>query len=316
MKKIALSIACCLLFGLMVQAQDNNWMKSEREAAAKKLKKKDDKDTIPDGWKKGMNLNVNINQGSLSNWAAGGDNFSLSLGSTIFAWANYKKGRREWSNVADLAYGYINTTSLGGRKSDDRIDLTTKYGYDIGRNWYVSGLVNLRTQFTDGYQYPPDTTPVFSSTFFAPAYTLLSPGFDYRPNKEFSLFLSPVTARFVIVMNRFLSQQGAYGVDTGKHMKYEMGAYLSANYIKTIGKNITYKGRLDLFSNYMHNPQNIIVYNTNALELKVNKWISAVLTLDMIYDDNVKVFENKETGVLGPRLQIKQVIGVGFAAKF
>ncbi|MCW3462789.1 DUF3078 domain-containing protein [Chitinophaga nivalis] len=314
MKKFTLSIACCLFCFVAAHAQ-NDWMKTSRDEAAKKFKK-DANDTIPKLWRKGLNLNVNINQGSLSNWAAGGDNFSFSLGSNVFAWAYYKKGRHSWDNVADLAYGYINTTSLGGRKSDDRIDLTTKYGYEIGKYWYLSGLVNLRTQFTDGFLYPADTTPQLASRFFAPGYVLLSPGFDYKPAPSFSLFMSPITARFVFVMDDFLSKQGAYGVEPGKRMKYEMGAYVSANYVKTFAKNMTYKGRLDLFSDYRHNPQNIDVFFTNALELKVNKWISALLTVDMIYDDDVKVFENKETGILGPRLQVKQVIGVGFAAKF
>ena len=314
MKKFTLSIACCLLCFTALQAQ-NDWMKTSREEAAAKIKK-DAADTIPKLWRKGLNINVNINQGSLSNWAAGGDNFSFSLGSTVFGYAFYKKGKHSWDNVADLAYGYLNTTSLGGRKSDDRIDLTSKYGYDIGNKWYLSGLVNLRTQFTDGFLYPADTTPQLASRFFAPAYVLVSPGFDYKPDNSFSLFLSPVTSRFVLVMDDFLSKQGAYGVDTGGHFKYELGAYLSANYIKTFAKNMTYKGRLDLFSDYRHNPGNIDVFFTNALELKVNKWISALLTVDMIYDDDVKVFENKKTGEMGPRLQIKQVIGVGFTAKF
>ena len=314
MKKFTLSIACCLLCFTALQAQ-NDWMKTSREEAAAKIKK-DAADTIPKLWRKGLNINVNINQGSLSNWAAGGDNFSFSLGSTVFGYAFYKKGKHSWDNVADLAYGYLNTTSLGGRKSDDRIDLTSKYGYDIGNKWYLSGLVNLRTQFTDGFLYPADTTPQLASRFFAPAYVLVSPGFDYKPDNSFSLFLSPVTSRFVLVMDDFLSKQGAYGVDTGGHFKYELGAYLSANYIKTFAKNMTYKGRLDLFSDYRHNPGNRDVFFTNALELKVNKWISALLTVDMIYDDDVKVFENKKTGEMGPRLQIKQVIGVGFTAKF
>lgn len=176
--------------------------------------------------------------------------------------------------------------------------------------------MNLRTQFANGYLYPNDTTKTLSSKFFSPAYILVSPGLDYKPDNSFSLFLSPVTSRFVLVMDKFLASQGAYGVDTGKHFRYEIGAYLSANYVKTFAKNMSYKGRLDLFSDYRHNPQNVDIFFTNALELKVNKWISALLTLDMIYDDDVKVFENKETGVMGPRLQIKQVIGVGFAAKF
>ncbi|PSL49690.1 Protein of unknown function (DUF3078) [Chitinophaga niastensis] len=314
MKKFTLSIACCLLCFMATHAQ-TDWMKTSREEASKKIKK-DDNDTIPKLWRKGLNLNININQGSLSNWAAGGDNFSLSFGSNVYAWAFYKKGRHSWDNVADLAYGYINTTSLGGRKSDDRIDLTSKYGYEICKNWYASGLVNLRTQFTDGFLYPADTTPQLSSKFFAPAYVLISPGFDYKPDNSFSLFLSPATTRLLFVMDNYLSSQSAYGVDSGKHFKYELGAYLSANYLKTIGKNVTYKGRLDLFSNYLDHPGNIAVFMTNALELKVNKWISALLTVDMIYDDKVKVFENKTTGVKGPRLQLKQVIGVGFTAKF
>ncbi|HVI46256.1 MAG TPA: DUF3078 domain-containing protein [Chitinophaga sp.] len=314
MKKFTLSIACCLLCFFTLQAQ-NDWMKKGREGALSNIKK-DKNDTVPALWRKGLNLNININQGTLTNWAAGGDNFTFSLGSTVYAWAFYKNGRRSWDNVADLAYGYINTTSLGARKSDDRIDLTSKYGYEIGKNWYVSGLVNLRTQFSDGFIYPADSAPYLSSRFFSPAYILVSPGFDYKPVPEFSLFLSPATSRFVVVMDDRLSKQGAYGVDTGKHMKYEIGAYLSANYIKTVVKNVTYKGRLDLFSDYRHNPQNIDVFFTNALEFKVNKWISALLTCDLIYDDDVKVFENKKTGVKGPRLQVKQVLGIGFTAKF
>lgn len=314
MKKITLSIACCLMAIGMVQAQ-NDWTKKSREEMAGKIKK-DANDTTNYRWKKGATINININQGSLNNWAAGGDKFSFSLGSNFTAFAFYKKGKNSWDNVLDLAYGYVNTTSLGGRKSDDRIDFTSKYGYDIGKNWYLSALFNIRTQFTDGYLYPADTVPDLVSRFFSPAYILLSPGLDYKPNDEFSLFLSPVAGRWVVVMDDYLASRGSYGVDTGKHVKSEFGAYLSANWNKTIAKNITYKTRLDLYSDYLHNPQNIDVFWTNVLALKVNKYISANVSLDMIYDDDVKVFENKKTGVLGPRLQMKQVIGVGFSATF
>jgi hypothetical protein len=81
-------------------------------------------------------------------------------------------------------------------------------------------------------------------------------------------------------------------------------------------KNVTLKSRLDLFSDYRHNPQNIDIFMTNALMLKVNKYISANLNVDLIYDDDVKEFVNEKTGVKGPRLQVKQVIGVGFSARF
>ncbi|WP_295121532.1 DUF3078 domain-containing protein [uncultured Chitinophaga sp.] len=311
MKKICL-FAALLLAVNVTYAQDE--LKKAREEIAKKIKR-NDKDTTKLYWKKGGTFNLNVNQGSLTNWAAGGDKFSLSAGATLSVFANYAKGKHAWDNTLDLAYGYVKTTSLGMRKSDDRIDLTTKYGYDVGKNWYLSGLVNVRTQFANGYLYN-DTARELVSRFFSPAYVLFSPGLDYKPNKEFSLFLSPVTSRLVIVASDSLSAMGAYGVDTGKHVKSEFGAYLSANWNKEIGKNVVYKTRLDLFSNYRHNPGNIDVFWTNVLSLKVNKYLSATVSLDMIYDDDVRVFENKETGVMGPRLQLKQVIGVGFAAIF
>lgn len=299
-------------FGIL-HAQDD-WMKTSREEASGKIKK-DASDTTNKVWKKGGMFNLNINQGSLTNWAAGGDKFSFSVASSLSAFAFYKKGKHSWDNVLNLAYGYVNTTSLGGRKSDDLLSITSKYGYDIGKNFYLSGLVDLRSQFTDGYLYT-DTSKTLSSRFFAPAYLVLSPGIDYKPTDQFSIFFSPVTGRYVFVMDDYLASQGAFGVDTGKHIKSEFGAYLTINTVQTLAKGIVYKGRLDLYSNYRNNPQNVDLYMTNSLNLAVNKHISAVISLDMIYDDDVKSFVNPKTGVMGPRLQVKEVIGVGFSAKF
>ncbi|WP_261387328.1 DUF3078 domain-containing protein [Chitinophaga pinensis] len=292
-------------------------MKTSREEASGKIKK-DANDTVPAVWKKGGIFNLNINQGSLTNWAAGGDKFSFSVASNLNAYAFYKKGKNNWDNVLDLAYGYVNTTSLGGRKSDDRIGITTKYGYEIGKNLYLSALLDLRTQFTDGYLYSSvdSVKPTLVSRFFSPAYVLLSPGLDYKPSDQLSVFFSPVTARYVVVMDDHLAAQGAFGVDTGRHVKSELGAYLTVNWVKTLAKNIVYKTRMDLYSNYKNNPKNVDLFWTNSLNLQVNKYISANISLDMIYDDDVRVFENPKTGVLGPRLQVKQVIGVGFTAKF
>ena len=96
---------------------------------------KDPNDTIPQTWKTGGLYNLNFNQAALSNWAAGGDKSSLSLNTLLSLYAFYKDGRRSWDNTLDLAYGLVQTTSLGTRKEDDRIDLVSKYGYDVGKKW-------------------------------------------------------------------------------------------------------------------------------------------------------------------------------------
>lgn len=286
-----------------------------REEAQKKMDMTNE-DTIPKKWKKGLSGNLTINQASLNNWAAGGDKFSLALGGTCRLFAVYKKGHHQWVNIADLAYGYINSTSLGGRKSDDRIDLSSKYGYRVSPKWYASLLLNLRTQFDKGYQYPKDSAPIFTSGFFSPAYILVSPGIDYKHDSTLSVLFSPITGRFTLVMDQYLSGLGNYGVDTGKHVRYELGAYIAINYHKKVMKNISYRGRIDFFSDYRNHPENIDIFFTNLIECNINKWVAVLLTIDLIYDDNIRIVTDEKTGVSGARVQIKQVFGIGLSVKF
>lgn len=296
-------------------------------------------------WKKGGIFGLTVNQGSLQNWAAGGDNFSMSLGAAASLYANYANERNNWDNNIDMAFGYLNTTSLGTRKSDDKLDFYSKYGYRFSKSWYYSAMVSFRSQFANGYHYPDDSTVV--SHFLSPAYVLASIGFNFKPVDYFSVFISPVTSRFLIVNDQRMADIGAYGVDSarydyhdstrtlisaGKKMRYEFGPYLSAQFNKEIFKNITWTSRLDLYSDYLHDPQNVDVYFTSVLRFKVNKFITASLSTELIYDDDVKfitykknadgsIKTNPATGekfILkqGARTQIKEQIGIGFSYQF
>lgn len=316
MKKVKYSaVIIAALFQTTVLFAQDETIKGLQSESGRQIKK-DPNDTTAKVWKTGGVLNVNLNQGSLSNWAAGGDRSSFSIASLVSLYAYYKKDKHVWDNTLDLAYGLVNTTSLGTRKADDRIDLLSKYGYQISpKNWYIGALVNFRTQFTKGYSYPSDLPKVMTSDFCAPAYVLVSPTITYQPKDNFSVSLSPATARWTIVSNDSLSDAGAYGVDPGKKIRTEFGAFASVNYKAKISENASYQGRLDLFSNYLKNPQNIDVYMTNVLLLKVTRLITVNLSVDMIYDDDVASID-KEGNERGPRLQLKQLLGVGLAYRF
>jgi hypothetical protein len=308
MKKIILSgfiLLCINAFG-----QDQT-VKKLKEETSKEIKK-DAKDTAHKIWKTGGIFNLNFSEGSLSNWAAGGDEFSMSLNTLLSVYAFYKRDKKSWDNTLDFNLGFINTTSLGNRKNDDRIDLLSKYGYAIAPKWNVSGLFNFRSQFLPGYNYL-NTGKVLISDFLSPAYVLLSPGIDYKPNDQFSFFISPATARWIIVSNSLLSNKGAYGVDSGSHTKFQFGAFSTINYFKAFNPVVTYKGRLDLFSNYLHNPQNVSIYFTNLLSVKISKVLSASWNVDLIYDDDVKLFgPNKNSS----GLQFMSIVGFGLMLKF
>jgi hypothetical protein len=271
-------------------------------------------DTTFKKWKKGGLFNVNINQGSLNNWSAGGDKFSFSLNTYLNLFAFYKKEKKSWDNTLDLAFGIVKTTSLGLRKSNDRIEYTSKFGYGIHKKVNAATLFNSRSQFANGYSYSKNAqgidTPTLTSKPLTPTYLLVSVGFDYKPVKQASLFFSPITSRWIVVNNVYLGK--LYGVDSGKVARSELGAFLSANLNTKIGKSFTYKTKMDLFSNYKKNPKNIDVFWTNVITAKISKRINFSFNVDMIYDDDTK----NTNPNLGPAPQWLQLMGIGFAYNF
>jgi len=273
------------------------------------------KDTV---WRKGGLLSLNLSQVSFTNWAGGGQN-SVAGNALVNYFASYKRGKIAWDNYIDLGYGIL----MQGKnahliKSDDKIDLTSKFGRQASKHWYYSALANFRSQFAAGYNYPNDQDVI--SKFFAPAYVTVGLGMDYKPGKNFSLFLSPASARFIFVLDNDLSDKGAYGVDPGEKVRTEFGALLKAIYNKDIATNINLMTSLDLYSNYLDKPQNIDVNWQMLLGLKVSKFISASISAQLLYDDNTQLTFYKDDGVTvdhtGPGTQFKEVIGIGFAYKF
>lgn len=304
------------------------------------------------GWKYGGVFTVNIGQGGARNWAAGAEKFSFSTAAYLSLFANKKAGKFNWFNTLDLGYAMVNTTTLGNRKTDDKIDFFSKFGWDISPTLSYAGVVNFRSQFYDGfdYNYRGKGYKRRISGFFAPAYVVVAPGLDWHPLKGLSIFYSPISSRLVVVTNRPKSyyypagDPGAdgggyeaplstfYGVDPAREVRFEAGSYASINFGKEILKNVTYKTRLDLYANYLKTyrytptgpdqlaineepskPQNVDVYWTNAIVMKVNKFLNVTYNFDLIYDDDVRQFGPNKTSA---GTQIRSLLGVGFSAKF
>ena len=307
----------------------------------------DNIDTV--AWVYNGTLNVGINQGFLHNWAAGGEIASATINGLFSGSLSRIYHRNIWSNNLDMTYSlfYAYSNHFVPRKMDDRIDFTSKYGYrlDTARDFYLTTLFNFKSQFSKGYDYEADNWDTFStSKFLSPAYFILAPGIEYRKGTNLSLFLSPVAARLTVAdlyyTNR--SPEGAFGVANGKTTRFEFGAYFSGRYTVNITENLTYKGRVDLYSNYLakdyldsagnvvkeDNPGNIDILWDNLFSWKMSKYLSLTLGATFIYDndlpyDNTKV--DPVTGLDVPKdepgselgwWQIKQVFTVGFQYKF
>jgi hypothetical protein len=139
------------------------------------------------------------------------------------------------------------------------------------------------------------------------------------------LILSPATYRLTVVNSQRLADLGEYGVDAaeydtsgmmikqGEIFRHEFGFNLKFMYMVTIVKNVDFQTTLELYSNYLENPQNVDVYWDNYFTFTINSWLSAQLTTSLIYDDDINITD--KDGNTGPRTQFKQTFGLGLAYK-
>lgn len=121
-------------------------------------------------------------------------------------------------------------------------------------------------------------------------------------------------------MDEFLSDKGAFGVTPGKKVKSEFGGFFKAAFKSEILENITLQTKLDLFSNYLDKPKNWDVNWDTQLLLKINKYISGNIFTQLIYDENI-LFDVDTNGdgtpdKQSPKVQFKQLLGIGFSYKF
>ena len=283
--------------------------------------KSEDKTEAPKpNWKLKSMFSLNITQSSFTNWAAGGRNNISGLG-FINAQANYSKNKIKWANQLSTGLGGVQYFDDDLQKTDDVIDLQSTFSYGVKDPWFLSILGGFRTQFIDGFASPTDSLK--SSTFMAPGYLNLSIGIEYIPNDNLKIMASRLSGKFTFVQDQTLANRGAFGVKPGvfdangllltpgANFRAELGSYLRIMYNKELMENISLSSRLELFSNYINNPQNLDVNGEMILDFKVNKWFSASLQMNLIYDDDIDIEDRN--GDIGPRTQFKQVIGLGIS---
>jgi hypothetical protein len=253
-------------------------------------------------WTKSGAIGLTLAQASFSNWIKGGEN-SVAANALLNYNFNYKKGKNVWDNKIIMAYGLSEISGVT-KKTDDRFELNSVYGYEAGNNWYYSAFANFKTQFTDGYDYSTSPKTVTSKAF-APAYLNFGPGMLWKKSDNLYINFAPATTKMTFVTDTALSNAGAYGVDPGETYRYEIGMAVNGYYKFEAMKNISVENILGLYSNYLNNPQNIDVSYQMNMVMKVNKYVSANLGLHFLYDDDAL-----------KDMQFKEVFGLGFNAVF
>lgn len=281
-------------------------------------------------WKNKNTVGLDFSEISFLNWSAGGNSSISGLVKGNFV-RRYTTNNVKWFNELILRYGVNKQDGVELRKTDDAFQLNSTFGYrtDSLSNWYHSAKFNFNSQFTNGYSYP--NTDIAISKPFAPAYLFLGVGAEYA-NKEqkINVYISPLTMKMTLVLDQFLANQGAFGVvkavydvngvllSEGKKSKTELGFLVTAANKKSIAKNISMENKLSLYSDYINKFGNIDVDWQIQFDLIVNQHVKATIGSHLIYDDDIKAKE-EQNGVqvtVGPKVQLKQMLGVGLVYDF
>ncbi|WP_037317993.1 DUF3078 domain-containing protein [Salegentibacter sp. Hel_I_6] len=283
-------------------------------------------------WTEKNQIGVNLNEVAFVNWNAGGNNSISALVHGNLE-RTYKKDDLNWRNRATVRYGINSQEGQELRKTEDEIRLSSTFGYrkDSLSNWFYSAKFNFNTQFTNGYRYPDTDTPI--SKIMAPGYLFLGIGSEYSdPVEDLTVYISPVTQKSTFVLDQRLANEGMFGVtaavrdslgnviEKGENVRTEFGFLVSTDFSKEVFENVEVDNQLSLYSDYLNKFGNIDVEWQLNVNLKVNDFIKANVGSHIIYDDDVKFKEDTngdgQLETTGPRLQLKQMLGVGLVYEF
>jgi len=265
-------------------------------------------------WKAGGSFSLNFSQVALQNWAGGGQS-SISGNGATDMFLNYEKAKDTWENSLDIQYGLIKQGEEGNlRKTDDELSFRSQYLRALSDNFNLTGFVDFKTAMTKGYNYTVDSSTgeerqTLIADFMAPAYLISSVGVQYAPNENIGITLSPLTGKTTFVLNEKLSEQGRYGVEPGSYVRQEVGSNLNIALKGKPIKNVSYTTEANFFSAY-ETPAEIDVNWKAKISLNINQYLVTTISTNLIYDEDIMV--QREDGTVGPAVQFKEVLAVGF----
>ena len=302
-------------------------------------------------WKLTGILGLNVTQTSFTNWAAGGQD---NANGVLFANLNlaYSKGLHSWEAHLITEIGMMYTMGVreiknendeiidktNWRKSSDKIDFSTKYGFEFQKTWFVTAMASFKSQFARGLDYArfdkvETERPKYVSNWLTPGYADFSVGIDWKPKPFLSFYLSPVAGRTTVCTapeitneNVFVedysvnSIRNSYGIDTttGRSYKAEFGLTFKAQVNYTYN-NLTILSSLVMFTPYHSKkmPQPFGNFDVDwdfSISYKFLKVLNVSLMTSLKYYDRVMITDKK--GNVGPRVQFKEVLGLGIGYSF
>ncbi|MEG1634702.1 MAG: DUF3078 domain-containing protein [Rikenellaceae bacterium] len=257
-----------------------------------------------------MSNSLLFTQFGYKNWSKGGEN-TFNGRVTSYLKHIYRHDRFDVTTTWDAAYAMGLRDSVLW-KTEDRFRINTALNYRINKHLFYNLNFDLSSQFANGYKNKKDERP--ASHIFAPATMNLGVGMNYKLDDKRSITLSPVSGNVLLVLDEYLSEQGAFGVEKGKKTKTQFGAFLNIQWLQPLIKSkqdqkspiLSYRTSLQSFWDYKTNPD---MTWQSWLDFKVYKYFNVNFNCTLIFNDKVKTDGDSFW-------QFSEVLGIGVTYTF
>lgn len=341
MKKLLLSIFTLSVMAVSINAQDTaKKVANDAQSQAAKIietTKAEDPEKKESNWKISGIISFNASATGLVNWAAGGNN-NINMVAAANVSFLYKNGPFAWDSNIDTDFGesFVDNSKHNWQKTNDKLNISTKFGWEMAKSWYLTALGSFKTQYAFGYDYSQDElSPI--SQFMTPSYTDLSVGIDWKPNSIFTIYVSPIAGRITTATNADLRAK-YFGADyvkkhldplTGlcnRNFQAEFGASLKAGVNYTAIDNLKIISTVTVFTPYSAKPHVDLDWDF-SISYQFLKVLNVSLGTQLKYYDRVlfdkldpetkaPILNTDGTIAQGPRVQFKTILGLGIGYSF
>ncbi|MCL3780398.1 DUF3078 domain-containing protein [Prolixibacteraceae bacterium JC049] len=291
---------------------------------SKKINKVSKKVDVYGPWTLSGDGTVGFTQTHVGDYWKKGGNSSMSILFVLKGKALYKKNKINWATNGELRNGWAR---LGGdnvenklRKSSDKLYVASRLGVSAFKKWFYSAEASFETQLFNGYKYSSPKKQI--SAFMAPGTFKFKLGMDYKPHKNMSVFVSPITMKTVWVLSDDVDKS-SYGInkESSKKKFTVPGLNFDLSWKKEVTDDITYRTKVRAFFDYTNPFKKKDIWWENNIVMQLTQRMNMRLETYLKYYQNEK-FDEKYTNAEGEeatrkvaKWQFKELFNIGFSYK-
>ena len=258
-------------------------------------------------WRREATVMLQITQNYVtSNWYQGGSSSFAGLGiakgqvcyiSDRFTWENTGEWRIGGSTVSADSLHKVNTT-------DDLFRIYSKANLRIVPKLFTSISAEIETRLLPTYK---SNSMELKSAPFSPFRFNAAFGIDYKPVKNLSISVSPVSYKVIHIADTARVLSTDYGLEAGQRTQHNIGSSVRVEYTWKPVREVALETKFFCYTNYHHVELDLEV----NCDFIINRFLSARLMLHPRYDSSVIM-----TGDTHAKIQFRELLSVGFAHKF